>query len=80
MKYYTVCSVTFSEEVPEEDTYYGEELYTFIVDAESEEEGKMEAARIGMETFEADLGADGLDDINLTIEEFYETAEDARSS
>jgi len=77
--YYTACSVRFREDIPEEGTYYGHEVYSFIINAKNKKEGLLMAEKKGMEVFEADLGSDGLTEIRLTIDDFYDTTEEARA-
>lgn len=78
--YYFECTVSFTEFVPEEDTYFGEESYSGIVEAKNKKQGKVDAEKRGMELFESDLGSDQFSDIKIKLETFYETYEGARAN
>jgi hypothetical protein len=77
--YYFECTVSFTDFVPEEDTYYGEECYSGIVEAKNKKQGKADAEKKGLEMFEADLGKYN-DDVKVKIDTFYETCGGARAN
>ena len=77
--YYFECTVSFTDFVPEEDTYYGEEYYSGIVESKSRKQGKADAKSKGLEMLESDLGTNNTD-VKLTLDTFYETIEGARAN
>lgn len=77
--YYFECTVSFTDFVPEEDTYYGEEYYSGIVEAKNRKQCKADAKTKGLSMFESDLGK-GNTDVKLTLDTFYETIEGARAN
>lgn len=77
--YYFECTVSFADFVPEEDTYYGKECYSGIVEAKNKKQGKSDAENEGLKMFENDLGTDNTD-VKLTLDTFYETIEGARAN
>ena len=76
--YYFVCQVTFKEFVPEEDTYFGEELYSGIITAKNKEEGRDKAINRAIAMFHEDIYVDGCRNIEVAVLKFYETTSDAR--
>jgi hypothetical protein len=77
--YYFECTVRFTDFVPEEDTYYGEECYSGIIEAKNSKQGKADAKIKGLEMFEKDVGTDNTD-VELTLDAFYETISEARTN
>ena len=75
--YYVECSVTYSDN-SEEEVYVGIENYSMILQANSkkiaETKAKMEAKKL----FDDDIN-DGFSNIEIKIEQCYETSDDARS-
>ena len=77
--YYFECTVSFTDFMPEEDAYYGEECYSGIVESKNKKQGKVDAKMKGLEIFDSDLGTNNTD-IKLTLDTFYETIEGARAN
>ena len=75
--YYAECTCKFKDEVPEEDTYYGKECYSFTLQAKNLKEASKLALDKAQETFYLDLGETDLQEILL--DNIYETSEDARA-
>jgi hypothetical protein len=75
--YYAECTCKFTDEVPEEDTYHGEEYYSFTLQAKNLKQASKLALDKAQETFYLDLGETDLTEILL--DDIYETSEDARA-
>lgn len=71
--YYAECTCKFKDEVPEEDTYYGKEYYSFTLQAKNLTEASKLALDKAQEKFYLDLGETDLQEIFL--DDIYETSD-----
>ena len=61
------------------EPYYGEEIYTHIVSANSNKIASIKASQLALKLFNEELNC-GFEDIKVSTEQIYETSEDARCS
>ena len=76
--FYVESSVKYTDKTDSEP-YYGEEIYTHIVTANSNKIASMKASQLALQQFNEELNC-GFEDIKVSTEQIYETSEDARCS
>jgi hypothetical protein len=75
--YYAECTVSFTDN-SDEKPWKSSETFSFIIQENNKKAGKAEAKKRGLEELERDLGK--MDDVNVVIDIFYETSEDAMAN
>jgi len=76
--FYVETTVKYSDK-SESEPYYGSEIFTHIVDANSAKIASMKASLLALGDFNEQYNC-GFEDIQATTEHVYETSSDARCS
>jgi hypothetical protein len=79
MKYFYIeCSISYSDKT-EEEIYVGVETYSMVLQANSKKIAETQAKLEAKKLFDRDINCN-FSNIEITIDQSYQTSEDARAS